>query len=309
VIGNGNVALDVARILTLPLEELSRTDISDAALEVLRGSTLREVVVMGRRGHLQAAFKNPELEELERLDGVDVVVDQRGLPTEDEIAREGDPAARRKLRTLHRMARRTLSDGNKRIVLMFCESPVRIGGTDRVEEVEVVRNRLESDHHGRLRSFPTDEKHVVPAGLVLRAVGYRGVAMSGIPFDEVRGVIINRHGRVCDEAGNLIPGVYVAGWAKRGCQGIIGTNKKCSAETIDNLIADLSDASFKSTARDVEAVANELDRRTEVVRRNGWLAIDRAERLRGREQGRPRVKFTDRNALLGSAGSEAEGDK
>lgn len=301
VIGNGNVALDVARILTLPLEELSRTDISDVALEALRGSLIKEVLVLGRRGHLQAAFNNPELEELEGLEGVDVLVDERGLPSDAEIALEADPGARRKLRTLRRLAGRATAQGNKRIVLRFCESPVRLQGRGRVEEIEVVRNRLESDHHGRLRSYPTDETSVIQAGLVLRAVGYRGVPTSGLPYDEVRGVIPNYEGRVHDEAGNLLPGVYVAGWAKRGCQGIIGSNKKCADGTVHNLLEDLERDGFTSKAFEASVVLAELGRRTEVVLKQGWSVIDKAERRKGRRAGRPRVKFTDREALLEAA--------
>ncbi|WP_369758831.1 FAD-dependent oxidoreductase [Nocardia sp. 348MFTsu5.1] len=304
VIGNGNVAIDVARILTLPLDELARTDISDVALDALRTSSVREVVVMGRRGHLQAAFKNPELEELERLPGVDVVVDARGLPTEDEIARESDSTARRKLRTLLRMSLRVPSTTDKRIVLRFSESPIRITGEGRVEEVEVVRNELQSDHHGRLRSFPTDEKHVLRAGLVFRAVGYRGVALPGLPFDEVRGVVPNDHGRVTDTSGNSLPRVYVTGWAKRGAQGIIGSNKKCSSETVGHLLADLTEEAVSPGAVPADTVLSHIEERADVVQKRGWMKIDHSERTNGRPQGRPRVKFTDRETMLRSATSE-----
>jgi len=301
VVGNGNVALDVARILTASTQELSRTDISDVALDALRGSLIKEVLVLGRRGHHQAAFNNPELEELERLEGVDVLVDERGLPTEDEIAQEADPAARRKLRTLRRFAGRGTTAGNKQIVLRFCESPVRLRGDGRVEAIEVVRNRLESDQHGRLRSFPTDETSVIQTGLVLRAVGYRGVPTSGLPYDEVHGIVPNYEGRVHDEAGNPLPRTYVAGWAKRGCRGIIGSNKKCADGTVRNLLKDLERDGFNSRAFAADTVLAALGRRTDVVPKGGWSAIDRSERRQGRQEGRPRVKLTDREALLHAA--------
>jgi ferredoxin--NADP+ reductase len=310
VIGNGNVALDVARILTLPFEELSCTDISDVALTALKKSKIREVIVMGRRGHLQAAFKNPELEELESLTGVDVIVDERGLPAEDEIESESDPTARRKLRTLRRMARPGSRSGlNKRIVLRFCESPVRFGGVGRLEEIEVVRNRLEQDQHGRLRSRPTDERHMIGTGLALKAVGYRGLMLSGLPFDDLRGVIMNNRGRVCDQAGNSVPGVYVAGWAKRGCQGIIGSNKKCAAETVGNLICDFSGGKLESRALLAPVVLAELQSRRSVVLTDDWSVIDHAERSKGRQAGRPRVKFTDREEILRTAHSKFGGQK
>ncbi|QVI30709.1 FAD-dependent oxidoreductase [Mycolicibacterium neoaurum] len=229
VVGNGNVALDIARILTLSEAELRRTDIADHAIEALRKSRIREVVVLGRRGVRQAAFNNPELEELGTLDGVDIVV-------------EGDdPAARpdradsnnRLLDTLRLYAESPRTDATKRIVLRFLTSPIQLRGDSRVESIAIARNELVPDGNGILRARTTDDTDELVTGLVLRAVGYRSSPIEGLPFDERRGVIENTGGRVTD-----IPGAYVAGWIKRGPSGIIGTNKKCARDTVRALLED-----------------------------------------------------------------------
>ncbi|MFE3055758.1 FAD-dependent oxidoreductase [Nocardia sp. NPDC059239] len=303
VVGNGNVGLDVARILAMPIRELERTDVSDSALHALRRSRIREVVVLGRRGHEQAAFKNPELEELERLSGVDVVVDEQGLPSVDSIEKDiSDHAIRRKLRTLHRLAERPLTSTNKRIVLRFLESPVQLLGNDRVEQVEVMHNRLERDSSGKVRPRATGDSYLVNAGLVLRAVGFRGRPLPGLQFDDVRGVVVNDCGRVLDSEGHVLPRVYVAGWAKRGCQGIIGSNKKCAAETVGHVLADaVAVRSPERFALSRDAVLAQVRKRTSVVLLEGWHAIDREERREGRRHGRPRVKIAERHHLLHTA--------
>ncbi|MFE5702724.1 FAD-dependent oxidoreductase [Rhodococcus koreensis] len=307
VVGNGNVALDVARILTMPIDELEHTDISDAALDALRRSRIKEVVVLGRRGHQQAAFKNPELEELEHLDGVDTVVDDRGLPSEESIRREvHDPEIRRKLRTLHRLVERPQVSAGKRILLQFLESPVQLLGSGRVEQMEVMRNRLERDDRGRVRPHPTGDTHLLDAGLVFRAVGFRGSPLPGIPFDDARGVVVNDRGRVTDSDGNPLPGVYVTGWVKRGCQGIIGSNKKCAAETVACLLDDVASGHSTPTALSADAVLAQVRERASAVLWGGWLAIDRAERAEGRRHGRPRVKITERRHLLHTASTAGE---
>jgi ferredoxin--NADP+ reductase len=320
VIGNGNVALDVARILLTPLEELARTDISDVALEKLRASQLREVVVMGRRGPLQAAFANAELEELERLSGVDVLVDGTDLP-DDETGYTADPALRRKARTLRRLADRTPTPGNKRIELRFLESPLRFLGESRVEQIEVARNRLVSANDLKskdeviavqgepemlpapgprpwARAVPTGETHFLDAGLVLRATGYRSSPVPGVPFDHEAGVIHNERGRVTDYDGSRTAGVYVTGWAKRGCRGIIGSNRKDSGETVAHLLEDAVAGRLSPPTATRDDVLRQIHQRVPTVSLSGWSVIDRAERTAGREQGRPRVKVTDRRVQL-----------
>lgn len=306
IVGNGNVALDVARILTMPVSELEKTDIADHALDILRTSKIREVVVLGRRGHLQGAFNNPELEELEHVRGVDVVVDGEDLPGENEVVMDGaDWETLRKVKTLRRLVTRQPTAGNKRIVFRFLTSPIELLGDGKVEQVLVIRNHLERDEKGHLNARPTEDESILDAGLVLRAIGYRGTAFPGLPFDERRGVIQNQQGRVA-ENDHVLPGVYVTGWIKRGCRGIIGSNKKCSAETVHCLLEDMNAGRLTKATLDKEGVmAVVRERKPDVTLMSGWLAIDHAEREAGRLRGRPRVKVTDMTSLLKSASADA----
>ncbi|MGZ4382091.1 MAG: FAD-dependent oxidoreductase [Gaiellaceae bacterium] len=305
VVGNGNVAVDVARMLALTPEELDPTDTTDAAIAAICGASIREIVMLGRRGPVQAAFTTPELKELGELAGADVVVDPADLELDpaSEAALAGDTNAERNLEVLREYAARTPSSKPKRLVLRFLTSPVAIEGTDRVEAVEVVRNRLEADERGRLAAVPTDERETIPAGLVLRSVGYRGVALPGVPFDEGRGTIRNDRGRVLDESGRQVPRVYCAGWIKRGPSGVIGTNKKDAAETVELLLEDaaagLVTHQEDATADAVDALLDE--RGVERVLYAGWTAIDEAERAAGAEHGRPRVKLCTWAELLEAA--------
>ncbi|HLX20292.1 MAG TPA: FAD-dependent oxidoreductase [Gaiellaceae bacterium] len=285
VIGVGNVALDVARMLALTPEELAPTDTADAAIAAICGASIREIVVVGRRGPAQAAFTTPELAELGELTGADVIVDSVDL----EGAVATDTNSERNLDVLREFAARTPSGKPKRVVLKFFRAPIEIRGTDRVEGVELVRTVLDQDG----RAVATDERETLECGLVFRSVGYRGVELPGVPFDEKGGVIPNEDGRVA-------PGVYVAGWIKRGPTGVIGTNKKDATETVEHLLADLRDAPRKGTAAaDVDALLDERGVRRVVY--DGWLAIDGHERGRGEPLGRPRVKLCTWNELLASA--------
>lgn len=298
IVGNGNVALDVARVLTIPVERLARTDIADHALAALGGSALREVMILGRRSPMEAAFHNPELEEFEHLDGVDVVVEDHHLIEAQVALNDLEWGARRKLQTLQRLARRPATAGNKRIVFRFLTSPAAIVGEDRVTEVRLTRNRLERDRDGVLRASPDAELRPVEAGLVVAAVGYRGSRIAGLPFDEALGVISHCAGRITD-GGVALPGAYVTGWIKRGCRGVIGSNKRCARETIDNLFADVAAGLPVGGRPDRDLVMRALrERRPGLVTRRGWAAIDRAERTAGRAQQRPRVKVTETSALF-----------
>lgn len=305
VVGNGNVALDVARILTMPVAELERTDISDQALAALRDSRVREVVLLGRRGHLQGAFANPELEELEHIPGVEVTAEGEDLPDDDDVMLDGaDWTTRRKLDTLKRLVRRPSSNPRKRIIFRFLSSPVEIVGNGRVEQLLVARNRLERDAGGRLFAAATEEQEVLQAGLVLRAIGYRGDPFPGLPFDTRRGVIANLGGRIADD-GKVWPGAYVTGWIKRGCRGIIGSNKRCAAETVAALLEDRAVGRLRAPEIGRDSVLAILrDRQPELVRLDGWRRIDHAERSAGRELGRPRRKLTRTGELLACAAAE-----
>jgi len=285
VIGVGNVALDVARMLALMPEELAPTDTTDAAIAAISGASIKEIVVVGRRGPAQAAFTTPELAELGELAGADVIVDAADL----EGAEPTDTNSERNLDVMREFAAREPSGKPKRVVLKFFRSPVALHGVDHVESIELVKNVLDEDH----RAVPTEERETLSCGLVFRSVGYRGVALSDVPFDERGGVIPNEGGRVA-------PGVYAAGWIKRGPTGVIGTNKKDATETVELLLEDLRDAPRKGvTAADVDALLDERGVRRVVYA--GWLAIDEAERTAGEPLGRPRVKLLTWDALLAAA--------
>ena len=241
VIGNGNVAVDVARMLALTSEELAETDTTDEAIAAIVGAGIREILVLGRRGPAQAAFTTPELQELRELAGADLVVDPADLALDpaSAAALEDDTAlARRNLEVLLEAATTPAAGKPQTVRLRFCVSPVAILGDGRVEAVEVVRNELVADADGRIRAVPTDEREVIPCGLVLRSVGYRGLPMPGVPFDEDRATIRNDVGRVLGDDGAPLPGVYCTGWIKRGPSGVIGTNKKDATETVELLLAD-----------------------------------------------------------------------
>jgi ferredoxin/flavodoxin---NADP+ reductase len=294
VIGNGNVAVDVARMLALTPEELEPTDTTDAAIDAFVNAGIREIVVVGRRGPAQAAFTTPELQELGELAGADVIVD----PSELEGAEPHDTNSERNLAVLRDYAAREPEGKPKRLVLRFLLSPVAITGEGRVEAIELARNRLEADTAGALRAVATDERQTLSTGIVFRSVGYRGVALPGVPFDEGTGTVPNDRGRV-------EPGVYVAGWIKRGPSGVIGTNKKDATETVELLLEDLRDAPRKGrSAAEVEAVL--LDRGVQLVVYEGWTSIDELERAAGEPLGRPRVKLCTWEDLLGAAERVAE---
>ncbi|AUM17760.1 ferredoxin [Rhodococcus ruber Chol-4] len=300
LVGNGNVALDVARILTMDVDELARTDIADHALEALRRSNIREVVLLGRRGPAQAAYSNPEFLALGDLNGVDVVVDESELdldPASAELA-AADPAVAMRMRLAREYARREPRPGNKRIVFRYLVSPTAIEGTDRVTGLRAVRNELIPGDDGALVARPTEQTLHLDAQLVLRSIGYRGVPLPGVPFDERRAIVPNEDGRVTGAG----PGVYVTGWIKRGPSGVIGTNKACAKETVAALLADFDAGRLARPAygrRELDRLLGQ--RRPSRVGLSGWHEIDEAERAAGRAAGRPRVKLTDRARLTKTA--------
>jgi ferredoxin--NADP+ reductase len=321
VIGNGNVAIDVARMLVLTPEELAPTDTADHALEVLARSRVQEVVVVGRRGPAQAAFTNPELLELGELTDADIVVDadelERALAVHDEAA-EQDVTSRRNVEILRDYAQRTPTPGRKRVVLRFLLSPsALVAGEDgALAAVELVHNELVADDSGALRARATEERETIPAGLVFRAIGYRGIPLPGVPFDERRGVIPNEGGRIVHaDSRERQAGEYVVGWIKRGPSGVIGTNKKDAQETVDAILADLgagtdatsngSSGSLHPSTPDAQALERLLrERQPDVITYEGWSEIDRHERALGEQSGRPRVKLTSIEEMLRVAASE-----
>jgi ferredoxin--NADP+ reductase len=297
VVGNGNVGLDVARILAADPADLARTDIADHALDVLRESRIEEVVVLGRRGPAQAAFTTAELLGLTQLAGVAVSVDSPAVPREP-----ADPhVPPLKLELLSRLAQDGRGeDARRRVVLRFAASPVEVLGDGRVEGLRIARNELVVDDAGRVEARRTDVAEELECGLVLRAVGYRGVPVAGLPFDEERGVLPNEGGRVVDPAtGRPLSGVYATGWIRRGPSGVIGTNKRCAQETVRALLADRAEGRLPTPPGAPEQLAAKLaERRPAPLDLAAWRRIDDHERARGAREGRPRVKLTDAQALL-----------
>ncbi|MGB6050046.1 MAG: 4Fe-4S binding protein [Rhodococcus sp. (in: high G+C Gram-positive bacteria)] len=293
VIGNGNVGLDIARILLLGVERLRHTDIADHALEQLAHSKIEEVVLLGRRGPAQAAYTTPELLAFAHLDDIDVLT--------DPVTRTGDdlndtPA--RKSRALSEVLAANRG-GTKQLTLRFLSAPTEILGTDRVERLRIAHNRM-IEREGTPSAEPTGRIEDIETGLVLRAVGFRGQPIPEIPFDTRSGTIPNEHGRVLDPStGQPQPGVYTAGWIKRGPSGVIGTNRTCAAETVDRLLEDFDSGRLTDPALSPRELTELLDtRQPHRIDRPQWQRIDEFERAAGRATGRPQVKLTSTDEML-----------
>ncbi len=280
IIGNGNVALDVARILASDPERLATTDIADHALEALRGSAVREVVLLARRGPAQSAFTLPELTGLLSHPDFDVVVE--GDLVDELAVGSDDPMTRLKVDALRD---RPDAVRSRRIVLRYQSAPVEICGTEAVDGVRVATTRLVGAP-GAVRAETTEKTEIITTGLVLRSVGYRGRSLPDLPFDQQRAVVPNRRGRV-DE----VPGTYVAGWIKRGPTGFIGTNKTCAQETVDRLVEDFNAGDLPDPSATGGLAPLLSSRGVGVIDRSGWRRIDVLERRRGLAQGRPRVRY------------------
>jgi ferredoxin--NADP+ reductase len=311
VIGNGNVAADVSRMLTLSARELERTDVADHALEVLRGSRIEEVIVLGRRGPAQAAFTSAELRELGHLDGVEIRVDPDDIEL-DPVSRrwlgeEGTFTARKNVELLREFAARPARPGaRRRIELRFLRSPVQIRGAGKVEAIDVRRNEIVRTDDGALRARALDEDvETIECGLILRSVGYRAVPLPDVPFDERSFVLPNERGRVLTPEGELLPGVYAVGWIKRGPTGILGTNKRDAEETVTCLVEDLRAGALPPPPNPGREQIDALlaERKPDLVTVDGWREIDARELERGHTEQRPRVKLASRDELLAAATS------
>ncbi len=310
VVGNGNVAADVARMLALTREELEATDTADHAIDALAESGVREIVVLGRRGPAQAAFTNPEVRELGEMADADIVI----APGEVELdpishaymgSEDADPTRKRNVDLFKGFAEREPAGKPRRIVMRFLSSPVEIRGDGKVESIVIGRNELQRDDDGVVRAVDTGEREEIECGLVLRSIGYKGVGLDGLPFDPANGTIPNNHGRVIDpETGAQVPGMYAVGWIKRGPTGVIGTNKKDAQDTVDALLADVVDRRVPEPAGDPSPTAIEsliAERQPDFVSFSGWQAIDGAEVARGEPLGRPRVKFPTIGEMIDAA--------
>lgn len=303
VIGNGNVAVDVARMLVLAPEELHPTDTAVHAIESFASSLIEDVVIAGRRGPLQAAYTHPELLELGELQLADVVVD----PTEaalDALSQtdltDASLPDQRNVETIHEYAQRARTERPRTVTLRFLLSPLEIRGDGRVEEIVMVRNRLERAADGAIRAVATDETETIACGLVLRSVGYRGVPVVGVPFDDRRCVIPHDEGRALDAAGAPVPGVYCTGWIKRGPSGVIGTNKKDAVETAGAVLDDLAAGRLPQPSMPTAEAAETMvaAHRPEAIEYGHWESIDAHERALGDPHGRPRIKLCSWEELL-----------
>jgi ferredoxin--NADP+ reductase len=309
VIGNGNVAADVVRMLTLGERELERTDIADHALQALRESRIEEVIVLGRRGPAQAAFTSAELRELGRMPGVELRVSPQEVEldpvSERWLDEEGTFTAHKNVQILREFAAAGAGESaNRRIELRFLRSPAAIRGRDRVEHVDVRHNHIVRGEDGRLMAEQLDEPaETIDCGLVLRSVGYRAVPLPDVPFDERYYVLPNERGRVLAPDGTPLAGVYAVGWIKRGPTGILGTNKRDAEETIGCLVEDLRSGALPAPrlADGAALDALLLERRPDLVTADGWHAIDAIERERGGAEDRPRVKLVAREELTAAA--------
>ncbi len=307
VVGVGNVAVDVARILSRTPEELARTDIADYALEALSESRVKEVHVLGRRGPAQAAFTNAEVKELGELEGADFLLRPEEVELDalssHAVEAADDPALTRKIQILQEAAARKPAGKRRSLTLRFLVSPVELQGNDAGEVVamKLVKNELFASDDGSLRPRPTDEFEDLPVDMVFRSVGYRGVALPEVPFYEKWGTVPNDCGRVlAEQGGEQLLGLYVSGWIKRGPSGVIGTNKPDAAETVERMVADAVAGRVLVPTDPDPAASDDLvrQRQPHAVSFDDWLRLDGLEIERGKSAGRPRVKFCSVEDML-----------
>jgi len=302
VIGVGNVAMDVARVLAKSVDELKTTDIADHALETLATSNVKDIYVLSRRGPAQVKFTPPEIKEFGELAIADVVVDEAELVLDEASAAAAADSSetQRNLDHLRDFSTRELTGKERRVHFRFLLSPVELlEEAGKVVGVRIEKNLLRADESGYLNAEGTGEFETLPAGLVLRSVGYKGIPLEDVPYDQRRGTIPNEQGRVQDPAhGEALRGEYVVGWAKRGPSGVIGTNKPDAVETVKLMLADLSNIEPAPLPDPTAIEALLEERKLDFVTIEGWHIIDQLEVAKGEQEGRPRVKFTRVQEML-----------
>jgi len=304
IIGQGNVAADVARILSKTVDELKHTDIAEHALEALGRSNVREIHVIGRRGPAQAKFTGKELREFGELADCDPVLKAEDLrlnpESEAEIADKNNAGSAKNIEIFQSFAARAPSAKTRRCIFRFLEGPVRLEGAGKVERLILAKNRLEGPPFNQV-ARETGETVAQPCNILFRSIGYKGIPIQGVPFDERKGIFPNDEGRIKDASGP-VPGLYVAGWIKRGPSGIIGTNRACAVGTVASLLADLPkmDAQAKPGGEGLRKLL--AGRGPRVVTYGEWRRIDAAEIGRGQPKGKPREKFTRIAEMLDAIG-------
>lgn len=286
VIGLGNVAVDVARLLLKPVEELRQTDIPGHVLEAFAASTVREVHIVGRRGPQHATFTTKELKELGEIPETSVVVQTEDLPIDDDVASEGNRVTERNLKVLRDWSTQSVTPSDKTLYFHFYSTPIEYSAEQKVLRVE----RMALDPYQGITK--TGQIEELPADSLIRSVGYRGMELEGLPFDESNFTIPSSEGKVAGSRNS-----YVAGWIKRGPSGIIGTNKKDAAATVETLMLNTQESESSKSIEDVDAILRE--RGIEFVDFHGWLRIDSAEKNLGAEHGRERTTIHERGLLLG----------
>jgi ferredoxin--NADP+ reductase len=308
IVGIGNVAMDVARILCKTYDELAVTDIADHALEALKNSNVKNVYILGRRGPAQAAFTPPEIKEMGEFADADVTVlaDEAEVDaaTMAQLEESGDKNALKNIGFIQEYAARELEGKSRKLTIRFLVSPTELIGEDgKVTAIRLVKNELVAGDDGSLRPRATDETEEIPVGMVFRSVGYKGLPLPEIPYHESWGTILNEAGRVVDDNGDQVTGLYTAGWIKRGPSGVIGTNKTCAQETVSCMVEDLAAGNIMAPddASVDGASALVFERQKDAVTYDEWLKINEAEVARGEAQGRPRVKFTNVQDMLNTA--------
>jgi ferredoxin--NADP+ reductase len=311
VVGVGNVAMDVARILSRTPEELAKTDIADYALEALSHSKLKEIYILGRRGPAQAAFTNPEIKELGEMADADITIPAEEAELDPlskaDLEANPDKSALKNVEILQSYAVRPLAGKSRKIILRFLVSPVELIGNEagQVTAMRLVKNELYSTGAGTLRPRATDQFEEIPVGLVFRSVGYRGVPLPGVPFNENWAVILNQKGRVLNpENQEPVVGEYTAGWIKRGPTGVIGTNKPDALETVTCMMEDLANGIYLNPAQPEVEAAKKLvqERQPNYFSYDDWLKLDEIEVAKGQALGRPRLKFTSIEAMRAALG-------
>ncbi|MBI2119127.1 MAG: FAD-dependent oxidoreductase [Elusimicrobia bacterium] len=300
VVGNGNVAMDVTRILAVNPKNLQSSDIADYALEALKKSNVEEIFLLGRRGPAQAAFTNPEIRELCELEGADLVIEPKEINL-DELSKKsleqgsGGLTAKNNVQILQEQSQKPIKNQPKKIIVKFLVSPVELIGKDgKVTEIKLEKNKLYLEKDGSLRPKGTGEYETLPIDLVFRSVGYKGVPLTDLPFDPKSGAIPNEKGRVMElENKKIIPGLYVVGWAKRGPSGVIGTNKPDSIETAHKLLEDFSIYKGNNRQSQQEKILDLLkERKIDFVTYEDWKTLDLAEIEQGKKKGKEREKYT-----------------